>query len=316
MAQDIPVDHVAAGRLSVSTAQGVGQLALISEVNLNQTQPGITRAVVVFHGLHRNAAAYLRDAQEARSKAGAVGKNTVLIAPQFLNDEDAHKHKLSPEVLRWRRAQWEGGEPAIGPAAISSFDAIDAILAVLANRKLFPDLRAVVLAGHSGGAQIVQRYAVAGHQIEALEKSGIAIRFVVANPSSYVYFDDTRPSVGNRYCEKFNDWKYGLRFAPPYMGSPSPSELEAAYVSRHVTYLVGADDDDPNAADIDKTCAAEAQGPTRLRRGIAYFNYLKSRHANGLEHRLLLVPGIAHDARKMFASTRGIDALFYTASHY
>jgi pimeloyl-ACP methyl ester carboxylesterase len=312
-AQDSAVETVAKGRLNVSTANGAGQLALISETDLSRRHPGIARAIVIFHGLHRNAAAYIRDVEEARAKAGAAGRNTILIAPQFLNEDDAHKHKLSPEVLRWRHAQWEGGEPATKPAAISSFDAIDAILALLSNRDLLPDLRTVVLAGHSGGGQIVQRYAVAGRQIAVLEKSGIAIRFLVANPSSYLYFDDLRP-VPNAaaVCERFNDWKYGLRFAPPYLGSPAPSELETAYISRHVTYLLGADDDDPDGPDIDKTCAAEAQGPTRLRRGVGYFKYLKSRHADGLEQHLFLVPGVAHNARKMFTSTCGLDALFET----
>jgi hypothetical protein len=81
-----------------------------------------------------------------------------------------------------------------------------------------------------------------------------------------------------------------------------------------VTYLLGADDDDPNGPDIDKACAAEAQGPTRLRRGVNYFKYLESRHSTGLEHRVFLVPGVAHNARKMFTSTCGIDALFETGA--
>ncbi len=293
--------------------KGSGQLALYSEVDLGQPHPGITRAIVIFHGLHRNAAGYLHDVEEARTKAGAPGDHTLLIAPQFLNEDDVHKHKLSSDVLRWRRAQWEAGEPAVRPAPISSFDAIDAVLARLSDRTLFPNLREIVLAGHSGGGQIVQRYAVAGRQIAAVETAGIALRYVVANPSSYVYFDGYRPApLVARACAKFNEWKYGLDGTPPYLGSISASALETAYVSRRVTYLLGADDDDPNGPDIDQTCAGEAQGPDRLRRGANYFKYLQSRHRAGLEHRVLLVPGVAHNARKMFTSTCGIDALFNT----
>jgi pimeloyl-ACP methyl ester carboxylesterase len=314
-AQGDTVDTVAGGRLDVSAAKGSGQLALYSEADLSQPHPGITRAIIVFHGLHRNATGYLRDVEEARTKAGATPENTLLIAPQFLNEDDAHKHKLANEVLRWHRAQWEAGEPATKPAAISSFDAIDAILARLSDRTLFPDLHSIVLAGHSGGGQIVQRYAVAGHGIGAAEKAGIALRYVVANPSSYVYFDDFRPvAAAVHACAKFNEWKYGFLDTPPYLGRLSSTALETAYVSRRVTYLLGTDDDDPNGPDIDQNCAAEAQGPTRLRRGTNYFKYLKSRHPSGLEQRVLLVPGVAHNARKMFTSTCGVDALFDTGA--
>ena len=48
------------------------------------------------------------------------------------------------------RDGWEGGDPAEGPTDASSFDALDAILARLADKRLFPALRAVVIAGHSG----------------------------------------------------------------------------------------------------------------------------------------------------------------------
>ena len=315
LAQGEAVKTVAGGRLTVSVAQGSGQLALYTEADLSAPQPGITRAIVIFHGLHRNAEGYLRDVEEARSKAGIPKASTLLIAPQFLNEEDARAHKLPATVLRWHHAKWEAGEPATKPAAISSYDAIDAILARLSDRTLFPNLRKIVLAGHSGGGQIVQRYAVAGRQIAAVENAGIALRYVAANPSSYVYFDDYRPVAGAQNgCKEFNTWKYGLRHAPPYLGSPSATALETAYISRRVTYLLGTADDDPNGPDIDRDCAAEAQGPTRLRRGANYFKYLQSRHASGLEHRVLLVPGVAHNARRMFTSTCGIDSLFETGA--
>jgi len=309
------VQTVAPGRLNIPKAHGGGQLALYAEADLNAPQPTVRRAIVVFHGLHRNAEGYLHDVEEARSKAGAAGENSLLIAPQFLNEDDARAHKLPGEVLRWRRAGWEAGEPASGPAPISSYEAIDAILMMLSDRGHFPNLREIVLAGHSGGGQIVQRYGVVGHQIETVEKAGIRVRYVVANPSSYVYFDGTHPAPAAALgCNRFNEWKYGLEHAPGYVGSPAAAGLEEAYIARRVTYLLGTNDDDPNGPDIDKDCAAEAQGPTRLARGAYYFKYLESRHKSGLAQRVMLVPGVAHNARKMFTSECGIDALFETGA--
>jgi len=57
---------------------------------------------------------------------------------------------------------WEGGDNANGPITVSSFEALDAILGRLADRTIFPNLKTVVLAGHSGGAQVVQHYAIVG----------------------------------------------------------------------------------------------------------------------------------------------------------
>ncbi len=59
----------------------------------------------------------------------------------------------------------------------------------------------------------MQRYAIVGHQIAAVEKTGIALRYVVANPRSYLCFDAYCPETG--HCPAFNNWKYGLRAGPP-----------------------------------------------------------------------------------------------------
>ena len=74
---------------------------------------------------------------------------------------------MPAETLRWGHFGWEAGDDAHGPAPISSFAALDAILARLADRASFPALKTVVIAGHSGGGQLVQRYAVAGHGEDA-----------------------------------------------------------------------------------------------------------------------------------------------------
>ena len=87
---------------------------------------------------------------ETLSKGPSVA---LLTAPQFLDEDDARSHKIDPGVLRWRRSGWEAGEPATRPAAVSSNEAIDAILSRLSHRGLFPNFQEIVLAGHSGGGQ-------------------------------------------------------------------------------------------------------------------------------------------------------------------
>jgi hypothetical protein len=271
--------------------------------------PNIRRAVIVVHGVERNADGYLRGAEAARAAAGPAGEDTLLIVPQFLADIDVATFHLPAVVLRWSTGGWTEGEPAHGPAPLSSFDVFDAILRRLADRALLPNLAHVVLAGHSAGGQVVQRYSVVGRGEAALGARGLALRYVVANPSSYLYFSDDRPMpVDRAACPDFDRWKYGLAGAPPYVGDTTG--MEARFAVRQVVYLLGTADTDPHHPALDTSCAGEAEGPYRLARGQAYFAYLGARHPGTLAQRVALVPGVAHNEEKMFGSVCGLAALF------
>lgn len=312
----VPVDYVARSTLRITTSAGTGLLPIYVSADLTKPQPHVTRVIVIFHGKGRNAENYFRSTNDAVEAAGKAGRGTIVIAPQFLIEEDADAHHLESAFLRWHQERWESGQNAERPAAISSFDAIDALLAPLADRSRFPGLAQVVLAGHSGGGQILQRYAVVGRGEAALTKVGIRVRYVIANPSSYVYFSEDRPLSAGGFapytgsCQNFNRWKYGLQDPPPYVGQASIADMEESYSRRDVIYLLGTADTDPHHPDLDVTCAGETEGPYRLARGTAYFAYIKARHAQGFSQRLWEVPGVAHDERRMFHSSCGMEALF------
>jgi len=313
-----PVRVVADQRLTVQGAAGTGVLPLYVSGDWSRPEPEVTRAVLVFHGLLRDADVYLKSGEAARAEAGDAGHGTLLIVPQFLADIDIPAHGLPAETLRWGRDSWMAGDPAHGPAPVSSFEAIDAILARLADRALFPNLATVVVAGHSGGGQVVERYAVVGRGEAALTATGVHVRYVVANPSSYVYFSPDRPLptggtgpfAGAAACPAFDDWKYGFEAPPPYVAGASAAALEARFVTRDVVYLLGTADTNPNHPALDKSCAGEAQGPYRFARGHAFFAYLQARHPAGLAQRLWEVPGVGHDGAKMLGSACGLAALF------
>ena len=279
-------------------------------------RPGIRRAVIMIHGRLRNADAYFRLAVQAREAAGDAGCGTVLIAPQFLAAADVAGHRLPPDTLHWDWTGWMGGAAALGPAPLSSFDVLDAMLEMLARRERFPDLESIVLAGHSGGGQVVQRYAVVARGDARLQ--GLGMRYVVANPSSYVYFDRWRPAAQDGFapyeaarCPGFNDWKYGLERLPDYARQAGPAlALEEAYARRDVTVLLGGADCDPAHPALDISCAARAQGANRLERGLAYARYMQRRHPGGLRHPTIVIDGIGHDGAGMFTSPQGVASLF------
>ncbi|WP_158814808.1 alpha/beta hydrolase [Methylocapsa sp. S129] len=313
--EDAAVWLVADRRLTVYTPAGSGALALYVSQDWNRPQPAVTRAIVTIHGIERAADFSRTIAEAARAASKLDPESVLLIEPQFLNDGDVAAQHLPAETLHWAHANWEGGDDARGPAPISSFAALDAILARLADRGLFPALKDVVVAGHSGGGQLVQRYAVASRGEGALAKAGIHLRYIVANPSSYVYFSPERPAGDGlapfdaAACPIYDRWKYGMTGLPPYLAGQDAAALEAAYVGRDVIYLLGAADDNPNHPELDKTCMAEAEGPNRYARGLAYFRYLQRRHPTSLSHRLLQVPDVGHND-DIFNSACGLAALY------
>jgi pimeloyl-ACP methyl ester carboxylesterase len=303
-----PVKVIADSRIAVGTQ---GKLPLYVSSDWSMPLPAITRAVLVLHGRLRNADVYYRSATAAQAAAGATGNATIMIVPQFLAGIDVEAYHLPAATLRWTLEGWEGGEPAVGPTPASSFEALDAILARLADRRLFPNLKQVVIAGHSGGGQVVQRYAIAGRADEQLIRENIGVRYVVANPSSYAYFSAERPEPAiAASCPGFNDWKYGMESRPPYLAAPAASELEQRYVARQVVYLLGTLDTDPDQSALDKSCMAEAQGPYRYARGHAYAAAMQRRDAGTPNHKLWDVPGVGHNGDRMLTSPCGMQALF------
>ena len=288
---EFPVRAIGDVRLHVSTGRGEGNVPLFVGV----ASPKVERIVIVLHGRLRDADAYLHTAERALAASSVDAASTLLIAPQFLATADIDHHALGPDMLHWEWTAWMGGLDARGPHALSSFDVLDALIADCAAR--YPMLREIVIAGHSGGAQVAHRYAIVGRPLKS-------VRYVIANPSSYVYFDATRPYAIQ--CDDFDDWKYGLRNLPRYAQHDA---FEARYIESEVTYLLGECDCDPTHPALDRSCAAMSQGPHRLARGRAYRAYLLGRHPD-LRHRWEEVPGAGHDGEAMFVSAEGVRALF------
>lgn len=296
------VKEVSPGRLLLKS----GEIA----VGISPGPAKIERVLIIVHGRLRNAQTYLHSGEHAAELAGQSA-TTLIIAPQFLNETDVAMHPVAETVLRWQGNEWMAGGESTAPFRLSAFAALDEIIARLGDREQFPDVKQIVIAGHSGGAQVVQRYAMLGHDQPALDAAGVQVRYVIANPSSYAYFDERRPvAFSHARCPDFNRWKYGLTDLPAYAEGKTPAQLLATYVKRNIVYLLGQQDIDPNHPALDKGCEAQAQGPYRLARGRNYFEYLKRLQPKGLNQQLIEVPGVGHDGDGVFTSPEGQKALF------
>ena len=153
----------------------------------------------MIHGALRNAEGSFTAMQHAMTMAGEAGRHALVLAPQFLSEVDAVRYPVPLDVPVWSVDGWKDGSLSeirrddSTDQRVSSFAVLDALLETLSDRKHWPALDLVVLAGHSAGAQFVQRYAAAGRPHGA-QPSGHPHPLFVANPSSYLYFDARRPT--------------------------------------------------------------------------------------------------------------------------
>jgi pimeloyl-ACP methyl ester carboxylesterase len=322
--QTQPVSQMVTTLIPLTVDGAAARLPVRATHDLTQGAADITRAVIVIHGALRNAEGSFTTMQQARTLAGKAGRQVLIVAPQFLSEVDAAHYPIPLDVPVWSVDGWKEGDLSeirrddSTDQRVSSFAVLDALLQMLSDRQHWPALNLVVLAGHSAGGQFVQRYAVAGRAPAMLSHHGIHTRFVIANPSSYLYFDARRPTAHSfapfpqTRCRGFDHYKYGLEAPNAYVASQTPQALMSHYARQQVIYLLGTLDADAAHPFLDRSCAAEAQGPTRLARGQAYYQYLSLvlGHAVVQRQQRVLVEGVGHDHQRMFQSPCGIAWLF------
>src|SRR2546423_4372252 len=214
---------------------------------LHENNASVTRALVVIHGAGRDADNYFRTALAAAFLAGAL-EDTIVIAPRFAsNNGRGCNDKLGPNEINWSCSgdSWRSGGVAADNNKLTSYDLMDEILRKLARKDVFPNLKVIVVSGHSAGGQYVTRYEMAN---QVHDKLGVPIAYVVSNPSSYAYLDPERPAGANnelrafgdaRNCTTYDNWPYGLKSRSGYTTNISDDQLKKQLAARGTTYLLG-----------------------------------------------------------------------------
>jgi hypothetical protein len=245
-------------------------LPVYSSVDL--TKPLQVDSLLIFvHGIRADANAFFCDAFKAvPASVGVIvpwfGDEQVQLST-WLGDAAAAASSLSKTTssLYWKGSGWSDGAAAASDPSIASFAAMDAVIdhASKAGR-----LKQVVVAGFSAGGQMVQRYAWATAYNSG---SSPPVKFVVSDPSSFLYFDSRRPEEACRphkdtgsgwscakfckytttsaNCDAFNTYKLGLEGfsgASPYFSqqrfAASTDAVSAAYLQKNILYIFGGAD--------------------------------------------------------------------------
>lgn len=201
--------------------------------------------------------------------------SVAIIAPYFPNGEDKNKGYPWTEGLKagrgsttnalvWPGSQWAAGGNNQYPYTstnTSSYNVLDQIIQYFDNTAMFPEMKQIVVAGHSLGAQAVQRYAAIGAQLGTRSP----VSYWIANPNSYVWLSTSRPmSISS--CPSYDNYREGLSNFVDYpmtyatnLVAQGRAAVLANYQAKAINYVRGTQD----LGDTSSTCAPSTTGANR-----------------------------------------------------
>ncbi|TKY86266.1 hypothetical protein EX895_005091 [Sporisorium graminicola] len=236
----------------------------------------------------------------------------LLLGPCWMNEDDHTAGAIQSGELYWHSSQWQSGMASRGPGdtQLSSYQVMDSFMDTLFDKTQFPALEAVVVAGHSMGAQMVQRYSVV-KQPAAYDGN---ITFWIGNPGSYAWLDSSRPNHNNASCATtFDEWAYGLDGSgvPPYARSRvrnNKQQVVSTFQSRNVHLNYGLLDNGQG----DTACAASYQGANHLERGCHFVESVANLSGGSLPKTQTanFMPNVSHQDYSMLSYNISLYRLF------
>ena len=175
---------------------------------------------------------------------------------------------------------------------------------------LFPNMKQIVIAGQSLGAQTVQRYAAIGQPLNIKA----AVTYWVANPNSYVWLSTDRP-LSTASCSIYDDYREGhssfVDYPMTYGVAPVSSRranILPNFNSKAINFARGTLD----LGDDSSSCAPDTTGKNRNER---FFNFVKAfaptcTAPTGPNCDTVDFVNVGHDSGSMMASSAGQARLF------
>ncbi len=207
-----------------------------------------------------------------------------------------------------------------GLPSVSSFEVIDRL--IKHSIKMHPGIKQIFIIGHSAGGQFVMRYAAVNSVHDILEEQGIAVRYISANPSSYLYLTEVRYQFASDGsiervtpdridgCPEYNSYRYGLKNFYGYAQEMSKKTIQNRLFARPIIFLLGTKDNERDWS-LDKSCPGELQGENRYQRGVFYKYHLYQAAGNNqpCQHTWIEIPEAGHDAAQMLTHPIFIEKL-------
>lgn len=126
--------------------------------------------------------------------------SVAVIAPGFFNPVRNNgiisEDNAGSNALGFQDWEWFSGGNSIYPSntsTVSSYDVLDQIIQYFDDKSIYPNMEKIVIAGHSMGAQMVNRYAAVGKDLQ----TEASLVYYIGDPNGYLWFADSRPLSTN-----------------------------------------------------------------------------------------------------------------------
>lgn len=318
--------------VSISTADGTGSGIMPHYITSNYNTPELVkRAIIVLPGQPRDAWTYANLMLNARSVVagnrpewGISNDSVLILAPVFMSGRDMSAGAGQSGEISFAGEQWQSGGSALTPESVrhrlSSYDVLDFFVDQLFDKKQYPNLNQVVVAGHSLGGQTVARYAL----LKPRKRYDANMRFWTANAGSFAWLNEERPYPGiNNTCQlnahnAYNQWPFGIagdvRRIPAYARPDvqmNSSFVIDRYLSRSVHYAFGLLDEGPGTT----ACAAQWQDANHLDRGSNYVAAFQQLPQSGNKfpamHTADFIANVSHQPFAMYSSNISLQRIFF-----
>ena len=345
------------GRINISAGGHTYRIPYFRNYPLSTRNDNIRRAVIAIQGAGGADIEYER----LRNAACLPGSPpcprldyTLIMSVHFMGEDDLAGYGLSTDGLFWAGG-WRFGDLSLSTSShpradrVSSYTVMDNIVEFLATSGNFPNLQKIIIAGQSAMGQYVNRYAAISPIEVTIAGSGVDMKYIVMNPSTYLYFTNERvyPGTMDTFLEPHPFWSSlcpatncchddescpSITYDDYFFGLSNPSSyntylshvvdaigvegIKNRYRNKTVAYLLGRLDKDPCAEGLDNSCGARLEGRTRLERGLIYYNYIG--HALGTSvygtHHLETIENACHNSDPIYRSNLGRKHVFDIAA--
>jgi poly(3-hydroxybutyrate) depolymerase len=236
-----------------------------------RADPRTAPIVFVLHGFHRGAQRYRDDWAKHADQIGFI-----VVAPLF--DQKTWGNDYAYPPMRGKDGGPADPEQTSFALIEHLFDGVKAATGNTQPRYL--------IYGFSEGGQFV-------HRLVLTQPEARYARAVIGTPGWY-----TMPDFDVA-------WPYGLKHT-----RTDRAALKKIF-ERDVVLLLGSADTDPNHPDLSRKAKSMAEGPHRVARGQNFFKQAEARAAElkaQFAWRLQMVPGVAHEPKKMSPSAAALIA--------
>ncbi|THW45516.1 WSC-domain-containing protein [Aureobasidium pullulans] len=287
----------------------------------------IQRAVIVLHGLLRDPWNYENDMLNALAMVQDTNVNrdsVAVMAPYFPNGNDKNLgypwtdglkagQGSTSNAMVWSGSKWSAGANNQYPhnsRNTSSYYILDELVRYFDDKTLFPNMKQIVLAGHSLGGQMLQRYAAVGDKLDT--ESPVVLW--IANGDSWAWLSDYRP-LNIPDCPTYNDYRegfaqfveYGMTYGANLVAQGLDA-IKANFDSKQIAWARALQDFGDHAS----SCAPQTTGQDRNERFFFFMKWFQPScpDPSGTNCDTVDLVDAPHDNGQMFHSAAGLARLF------